>query len=105
MRTQSNAVAWFVGAVGTLLVGCADDSGMDVANNPVADGSMPTNVTTVTDTAVTTTTVTMTVTSSGTGPRSPTRDEHGQRAQPRQPVPMVAPRRSRPPLPPLPLSR
>jgi len=59
MRTQSNAVACLLGAVGTLLVGCADDSGMDVANNPVADGSMPTNVTTVTDTAVTTTTVTM----------------------------------------------
>jgi uncharacterized secreted protein with C-terminal beta-propeller domain len=87
MRLNRMSLLGLVGLLGTL-AGCADDSGMNVANgqgtdgstnnvppvidgsaiNPpkVTDGSAPTNVTTVTDTATATTTVTMTVTSLGT---------------------------------------
>jgi uncharacterized secreted protein with C-terminal beta-propeller domain len=66
VRLNRMPLLGFLGLLGTMLVGCTDDSGIKVADNPVTDGSVPTNVTTVTDTAVTTATVTLTVTSSGT---------------------------------------
>ena len=66
VRLNRMPLLGFLGLLGTMLVGCTDDSGINVTNNPVTDGSLPTNVTTVTDTAVTSATVTMTVTSSGT---------------------------------------
>ena len=66
VRLNRMPLLGFLGLLGTMLVGCTDDSGINVTNDPVTDGSVPTNVTTVTDTAVTTATVTLTVTSSGT---------------------------------------
>jgi uncharacterized secreted protein with C-terminal beta-propeller domain len=66
VRLNRMPLIGFLGLLVTMLVGCTDDSGINVTNNPVTDGSLPTNVTTVTDTAVTSATVTMTVTSSGT---------------------------------------
>jgi uncharacterized secreted protein with C-terminal beta-propeller domain len=66
VRLNRMPLLGFLGLLGTMLMGCTDDSGINVTNDPVTDGSVPTNVTTVTDTAVTTATVTLTVTSSGT---------------------------------------